>query len=383
MSAHIGLPQLDATIIKPLPTAQIIRPVYNEEGGEVMSENATLPATLSPKILNGILRKDLGFDGLIVTDAMDMAGLTIYFDQAAAAVRAVEAGADILLKPADADACIRGLREAVGSGALTEKRIEDSARRILAAKHDLGLVANRTTSLDAIDKVVSNHEVTLLANEIAERAMTLVRNDAGLIPVANLNADTRVFNLAITNGEDRLFIANSFTGAAQRLGVKIETVVLDARSSAQEVKQALERAGKADLVIASLYGRVQTGKARSVGLPEAGEGALNALIERKVPIIGISFGNPYLLSGFTGLRTYMVAYGDMPSLQQAAARAVFGHAHITGKLPISLPGLYARGTGIEVKATANAAAKDAKGMTEPTQRTTAPRDGVGEARPPQ
>jgi hypothetical protein len=110
---------------------------------------------------------------------------------------------------------------------------------------------------------------------------------------------------------------------------------------------------------------------------------LNALIERKVPIIGISFGNPYLLSGFTGLRTYMVAYGDMPSLQQAAARAVFGHAHITGKLPISLPGLYARGTGIEVKATANAAAKDAKGMTEPTQRTTAPRDGVGEARPPQ
>lgn len=350
MPSHIALPQLDATSVKPLPQNAIIRPVYNEEGAEVMSEKATLPATLSFKILTDILRKDLGFDGMIVTDAMDMSGLTIYFTQADAAVRAVQAGADVLLKPADADACIRGLREAVQARTLTETRIEESARRILAAKHDLGLVRNRIASLDAIDSVVSTREVSALANEIAERAITLVRNDARLLPVANFTPESRVFNLAITNGEDRLFIANSFTNAARRLGMKIETVVLDARSSPEEIETALERAGKADLVIASLYGRVQTGKARSVGLPDAGARALDELIQRKIPTIGISFGNPYLLMNFTGLRTYLVAYGDMPSLQQAAARAVFGRARIAGRLPISLPGLYARGTGIEIKA---------------------------------
>jgi beta-N-acetylhexosaminidase len=79
---------------------------------------------------------------------------------------------------------------------------------------------------------------------------------------------------------------------------------------------------------------------------------LNALIEKKVPVVGVSFGNPYLLRSFPGLGTYVVAYGDMPSLQRAAARAVLGQSDITGRLPISLPGLYPRGTGIQLKAAA-------------------------------
>ena len=129
----------------------------------------------------------------------------------------------------------------------------------------------------------------------------------------------------------------------------METLVLDDRSSEAEVQKALERAKRADIVIASLYGRVRTGQARSVGLPEPGEKALSALITSKVPLVGISFGNPYLLQSFPGMRTYLVAYGDMPSLQQASAAAVFGRIAITGKLPITLPGLYPRGTGIQLK----------------------------------
>jgi len=127
-------------------------------------------------------------------------------------------------------------------------------------------------------------------------------------------------------------------------------MVLDDRSSNDEVEKALEHARDADIVIASLYGRVRTGETRSVGLPDPGARALSALIASKAPLIGISFGNPYLLLNFPGLRTYLVAYGDMPSLQQAAARALVGQLDITGKLPISLPGLYARGTGIQLKA---------------------------------
>lgn len=353
MSAHIGLPQIDATKISPLPREEILRPIYAEDGSEIIAEKSWLPATLSPVVLNGVLRHDLNFDGIITTDALDMSGLTIYFKQDEAAVRAIIAGADMLLKPADADAVMRGLRDAVRSGRITEKRIEESARRILAAKYDLGLVRNRLTPLDGIDRVVSSPDTLALAREISERAVTLVRNDAKLLPFANLPAKARIVNLAITNGDDRLFVAQPFINAMARAGRRIETIVLDERSSNTEVQAALERAKGANLVIASLYGRVRTGQARSTGLPEPGERALSALLKARAPIVGISFGNPYLLENFPTLPTYLVVYGDMPSLQQAAARALLGETDITGKLPITLPSLYARGTGIQLKASAN------------------------------
>jgi beta-N-acetylhexosaminidase len=299
--------------------------------------------------MNKILRNELGFDGLVVTDAMSMSGLTLYFTQQEASVRALEAGADLLLKPADTDAAFRGVRDAVKSGRLTEQRIEQSARKALAAKYDLGLVQQRITPLDGIDEIVGGKETLDLANEIAAHAITLVRNDEKLLPL-NLPAKATLFNLAVTNGDDRLIVTQPFVAALVRSGFKVITIVLDDRSAAAEVKKALELSGQADLVIASLYGRVRTGQARSVALPEPGAKTLDALIERKTPMIAISFGNPYLLSSFPRLRTYMVAYGDMPSLQEAAAQALLGQSEITGRLPISLPALYPRGTGIHLAA---------------------------------
>jgi beta-N-acetylhexosaminidase len=347
MTGHIGMPQIDPTLVTPLPRDVKLKPIDTDEGGEVIVEKGTMPTTLSP-VMNGILRHDLGFDGLIVTDAMSMSGLTLYFTQEEASVRALEAGADLLLKPADPDAAFRGVREAVTKGRLKEQRIDESARRVLAAKYDLGLVKQKITSLDAIDLNVAGRKSVELAREIAEHAITLVRNDDNLVPL-NLKPEPRILNLAITNGDDRLWIANAFVAALARPGRKVETLVLDDRSSDAEVQQALERANHADLVIASLYGRVRTGQLRSVGLPEPGAKALSALITSRVPVVGISFGNPYLLQSFPDLRTYMVAYGDMPSLQEAAARALLGQIDATGKLPISLPGLYPRGTGIQLK----------------------------------
>jgi beta-N-acetylhexosaminidase len=349
MVAHIGLPQIDPTSVKPLPRERKMKPTDTDEAGEIIADSAAIPATVSP-VIGRILRNDLHFNGMIVTDALSMSGLTIYFTQEEAAVRALEAGADMLLKPADNDAAFRGVKQAVQSGRLTEKRIEESARKLLAAKYDLGLVNNRLTPIDEIDRLVSNPVAEQLAREIAEHAITLVRNEDNLVPIKIVNPDARIFNLAITNGDDRLWIANSFSGAVASRGRKIETIVLDDRSSEKDVTNALEKAKGADLVIASLYGRVRSGQVRSVGLPEPGARALTSLIAAKTPVVGISFGNPYLLQSFPQLRTYLVAYGDMPSLQQAAARAVLGEIDITGKLSISLPGLYPRGTGLQVKA---------------------------------
>jgi beta-N-acetylhexosaminidase len=176
MTGHIGLPQLDPTTVQPLArdARGPKKPTYADS--EVIVENATLPATMSPVLTNRLLRGELGFDGLVVTDALDMSGLTIYFNQDEAAVRAIEAGADMLLKPSDADACVRGLREAVRSGRLTEKRIEESARRILAAKYDLGLVRQRVTPVDLIDRIVSSPEAR--AHPRAQRCKASAREQS-------------------------------------------------------------------------------------------------------------------------------------------------------------------------------------------------------------
>lgn len=347
MIGHIGLPQIEATTVKPLPREQVARSAYVEAGTEVENEQATLPSTLSPVMISQLLRRDLNFGGLIVTDAMDMSGLTLYFTQSEAAVRAVEAGADMLIKPADADAMVRGLRDAVIGGRLSMARVEQSARRILAAKYDLGLVQNRLASLDRIDRVVSDPAAVALAREVAERAITLVRDDANLLPLKHATT-ARIFNLAITNGDDRTTISEPFVSAMAQEKRPVETAVLDNRSTDEEVNAALKRAQSADVIVVSLYGRVRSGQARSVGVPDAGARAVERLLAMRKSIVGISFGNPYLLGSFPQLQTYLVAYGEMPSLQRAAARAVCGSIPISGNLPITLPApRYPRGTGLQ------------------------------------
>src|SRR5580765_7037547 len=277
MTGHIGLPLIDSTVITPLPKDVKLKAMDTTDEAEIVSTKGTMPTTLSP-IMNGMLRNDLHFDGLIVTDAMSMSGLTLYFTQEEASVRALEAGADLLLKPADPDASLRGVREAVKKGRLTEQRIDQSARKLLAAKFDLGLVQRRITSLDAIDREVAGKKAMELADDIAEDAITLVRNDAKLLPLDN-PATKRAFNLAITNGDDRAWISQTFVSAMARGGVKLDTVVLDDRSSDAEIAKAIDKAMHADVVIVSMYGRVRTGQARSVALPDPGTKALNELME--------------------------------------------------------------------------------------------------------
>ncbi len=340
MVAHIGLPQIDATEIKPLKD-----PIRVDTDEEVVTENATLPATLSPKIQTEILRKELGFKGLIVTDAMSMSGLTQYVTQEEAGVEAFLAGADLLEKPADTDAMIRGLREAVKSGRISETRLNESVRKILAWKFELGLFKQKITPMDEIDKIVSNKETHALAEEIANKAITLVRNDENLIP---LDKSKRVFVLGISNGFDGDLTSVALTKFLRENGVKFRSVVLQDNSSPDQIAKAREAANKSDVVIAALFGRVRSGAKNSVGLPDAGVDILRELLSKNKKVVGVSFGNPYILGGFPDLKTYLVAYGDMTTLQRAAARAIFGMLDITGKLPISLPGLYPRGTGIQM-----------------------------------
>jgi beta-N-acetylhexosaminidase len=347
MVAHIALPRIDPTQIRPLTNPDQQMDV--EQGAEVITEATSVPATLSSTVIEQILRKDMHFNGLVVTDALSMSGLTLYVHNDEGPARAFMAGADLLLKPVDIDAAIRGMKEAIKSGKITEARLDESVRKIMAVKHHLGLVKNRIAPLEGIDSVVSSNETQKLAEEIARRAVTLVRDENKMIPLKNIE-DKKVFLLALSNGEDRNFVSASLAASLRAGGVKLEVGVLDARSTPEEARAALAKAEKADIVIAGLYGRVRSGAKNSTGLPEAGADALKKLLMTEKPVIGISFGNPYFLNTFPNMKTYLVAYGDMTMLQRASGAAILGKQDITGRLPITLPGLAPRGTGIQLKA---------------------------------
>ena len=346
MIAHIALPQIDPEEIKPLKA-------YGggdaERGAEIVNQTATIPATLSEKVQTELLRKEMGFDGLIVTDAMSMSGLTLYFTQEEAGVRAFLAGADILEKPADADAMIRGLVAAVKSGRITEQRLNESVRKILAWKYEVGLEKQKLTPIDEIDKIVSSPETDTLAQEIAAKAITLVRNDANAVP---LDRNARVAVLGISNGFDPETSLAPLTRELRAGGIKFDAAgLIQENTTPEQVAKARDALNNADVVIVGLYGRVRSGQRNSAGIPESGARLLRELIAKNKKLIGISFGNPYILDSFPQLQTYIVAYGDMPYLQQAAVKAIYGMQDITGHLPISLPGLYPIGTGIMMKKT--------------------------------
>ena len=141
---------------------------------------------------------------------------------------------------------------------------------------------------------------------------------------------------------------SSLNRALRQNGVRFDSVLLQDNSSPEQIARARDITAKADIVVAAMYGRVRSGAKNSVGVPDSGAAILKDLLGSNKKVVGISFGNPYVLTSFSQLKTYLVAYGDMSELQVASVKAVLGSQDITGRLPISLPGLYPRGTGIQL-----------------------------------
>jgi len=325
MTAHIALP-----LIEPAPAAPLRSP---DTSG---SSQLTLPATLSHKILGGMLRDELRFKGLLVTDAMEMAGIAARYDPASSAVLAVKAGADVVLMTPDTDAATRAVKQAVQRGEISESQINASVERILRAKAALGLLERRTVDISGVDRVVSDPRFNSLAQEIADRSITLVRDNNKSLPLTK----SRVVNVAFT-GEDRTTIPGPFVEELRRLGADVESIVIDNRSSDSDFERVRMRLRESkDPVIYSVF---ITGPLPPAGLRLAEE------IGKVPSAVMISFGSPYLLTTTPTMPAYIAAYGLHPVSQRAAARALLGIIDIRGKLPVTLPGLYPRGHGLEVK----------------------------------
>ncbi|MER3632381.1 MAG: hypothetical protein C4325_09640, partial [Blastocatellia bacterium] len=264
MIGHIALPQIDNEIIRPL---REYKGGDAEPGAEIITESATIPATLSNKIQTGILRNEFGFKGLIVSDAMSMSGLTLYFTQEEAGVRAVLAGIDILEKPADPDAMIRGLKDAVASGRIPLSRLDDAVLRQLEWKYAVGLAKDKITSVNELDRIVSGPDSASLAAEIATKAITLVRNDNNALP---LRGTRQVAVIGISNGFDGPATIAPFANALRIGGLRFSQAYLQENSLSAQIQSARKAIEDADTIVFGLYGRVRSGASNSVGIPENG-----------------------------------------------------------------------------------------------------------------
>ncbi|GMR12336.1 MAG: glycoside hydrolase family 3 N-terminal domain-containing protein [Gemmatimonadota bacterium] len=301
------------------------------------------PATMDPRFMTELLRNEMGFDGLLFTDALRMGAITNRYGTAEAGVLALEAGADVLLMPTDVKETIDAVVAAVAEGRISENRIRESARRMLEAKARAGLHLERYVDLDAVDEVVGSGPHTAFADTAATRSITLVRDRLHTVPV-DPDASRRV--LSVTYARPNHLVAG--LAFEPLLAERVRTVTArrvgqDSPDAVYDTLRAL--AEQADLIVVSAYVPPQSGS-DEVAVP----GALAdfvAEVSQVRPTVTISFGNPYLLTSLPGARAYMIAWGDREVSQRAAALALFGAAPITGRLPVSIPPLYAVGDGID------------------------------------
>lgn len=301
------------------------------------------PATLSPEFLTGLLREDLGFDGLLFTDALTMRAITDMYGIGEASVRAVEAGADVILSPRAVPEVIGAVVDAVGNGRLTRARLERSVRRLLEMKARLGLHRNRRVSLDRVSEVVGSGAHLAFADTAASRSITLVRDEGRLVPMDPLSLEPTLHLRYAPS--IRLWANRAFSpGLIVRVADLVE-IQLDERSDSVAYAAAAAAVEGADRVIVSAYVSPSAGSGPAA-LPEPFKELVAASVDLR-PTVVISFGNPYLLSALPDVGSYIVAWGDREVSQRAALAALFGEESISGRLPIPLPPLHAFGHGLD------------------------------------
>jgi beta-N-acetylhexosaminidase len=311
-----------------------------------LEPDPNIPATVSAKILTELLRGDMKFRGLTVTDAMEMAGITSLFPPGEAAVRAVEAGADVLLMSPVPDAAMAALEDAVKSGRISAARIHESVRRILTAKVRLGLDRERLIDISKLNETFGRPEFEAQAQEIADRGATLLRDSARLLPL-DATRPLRVLLVALSADPD----PSPGETIEPEIRARIDSLsVLRADTRFRNVSALeLPRPETYDVAIAALFVRVADRKG-NVGFPEDQRAFVNKLLATGKPVAIASFGSPYLIERFPNAKTWLAEFSTNGVSQRAAARALFGQIAITGRIPVTVPGTARRGDGLHVDA---------------------------------
>ena len=309
-----------------------------------------IPASLSKKIITDLLKNQLGFNGLIVTDALNMHGITNYYSTAKATIEAIKAGNDCILFPDDPVEAIDAIINAVKSGELEESRLDYSVRKILMAKKWLGLDKNRFVDIDKISSIVGKKEHQKIALEISRKSITLLKNENNLLPHSQ-NPEIKYAHIIIIdsrNENDGEYFGKLIQTKIPQLNSK--KILLN--SNEEDYSEALEICKNSDVVILSVYLKVRSYQG-TIWLTEKQTNLIKSILKLGKPIVMISHGNPYLLSEFPDVDAYLNNYGDTKFSEQAVAEALFGEIDIQGKSPVSIPNTNIKvGSGLKIRKSA-------------------------------
>jgi beta-N-acetylhexosaminidase len=348
--SHLELPTIDVDRAR---LDQIELPPFRaaiEEGvGGVMSahialpriETEKLPATLSSKVLTGVLRTEMNFTGVIFTDAMNMRGVAAHYPEGEAAVRSIKAGADIVLYPPNVEKAFNAIKRAVETNEISVSRIDQSVRRVLTAKARLGLDKNRLVDINRLDRVLGNAEHQRAARQIIENGITLVRDKRKVLPLKLVPEQKVLFITMVDNSEGwrdgvpgRAFHA----GLAERHPKTTNVYVTD-KTSPAEFDLIKKLVALSDVVIVNGFIRVSSFKG-SIDMTEGEINLLKHFSASEKPFVFVLYGSPYLITFVPDLPSYVLAYEYYPAAEEAALKAVLGEIEFKGRLPIELPGLY-------------------------------------------
>jgi beta-N-acetylhexosaminidase len=319
MAAHLSLPALD-----PAPN---------------------VPSSLSKPILTDLLRNELGFDGIIVTDAMGMGGVTTLYEPEEAALMAIKAGIDMILLPPKPKEVIDALVQAVRSGEISEERINSSVKRILEAKARLGLYKQKLVDLKMLDFKIAPRAHLKQADLTFESAITLVKNEDAVVPLSKKNQ--RLAVLALSSDPGGYFAGRTFVQEIKEKNPHVFEFYAEATTGQDTLDAALKKASEADVLIFALFSRLRADKG-SVDLEMNHVHLIREAAKSSKGVIVISFGSPYFLRHFPEVDAYICAYRYADEAQVAAAKALFGEIDIQGKLPVTIPDLFPIGHGLIV-----------------------------------
>ena len=346
----------------------------------VMTAHVTVPAldpdpnhvaTISPAIVTGLLKGQLGFKGLVVTDAMDMGGITRLFPgrhTGRAAVEALKAGIDMVLLPADLDASFNAVVAAVRSGEIPEAQLDASVLKVLRAKAALDLHRAREVDLQALAGAVARPANVALGQQIADEAVTLVRDNGQLLPIKKNG--TRHPAAAYQQGDEAgsrvlavFFSDNTRDQGDSRFEPELKARVPDARvlyvdprSAAGMSAAVLDAAQQARAVVVGIVSfpsagkmiRVQGKLVNSVAMSDATAALLQQLLEHDAAkTVVVSLGSPYVASAFPAVENYLCTFSNSTVSETAAIKALFGEIPIHGRLPVTIPGIAERGAGLD------------------------------------
>ncbi len=309
-------------------------------------EPEPIPATVSRNVLTNLLRDELGFKGLVVTDALEMQAVTSLYPSGEAAVRAIEAGADVLLMPPDPEACIHAIMTAVGKKELSLQRLNASVLKVLAAKQRVGLFRNRLVNLDHISDDLEEQKLDELAQSVADRAFTLVKDEKHLFPMTSADGSCLVVMSEgefSTRGQTLVHALKAAATAAMTVYVAHpsmpDPLLADFATDIARCKQ---------VYVATF---ITLGANRgNVALQGGLNQFLKTVLVGPAPVALISFGSPYLYREFPTVSAYAATFSVAGTSEVAVAKAMLGEIAITGKLPVSVPPLATIGDGLNVPA---------------------------------